>query len=213
LFGLLDVAGRRQDNQRILSAAQATFRTMGCKLFAGDDINEADSMIELCIELNRTVMRAEAGVRSCPAFVGCYNEALATVCYTNAGHTPGLVRDDSGISLLAATGLPLGLFSHATPDAQMVALAPGAALLLVSRGIVEGQCRGEEFGLARVKENLQRGDHLSAKELGTRVLASVQEFMCRPPTDNDVTALALTRASATVGIARSDSSAEKAEIG
>jgi len=34
LFGLLDVAGRREDNQAILSAAQATFRGLGASLFA-----------------------------------------------------------------------------------------------------------------------------------------------------------------------------------
>ena len=63
------------------------------------------------------------------------------VCYFNAGHTPGLVRDRSGCSELPATELPLGLFSHVACEAPMVALEPGATLLLVSRGVVEGVCR------------------------------------------------------------------------
>jgi len=89
LFGLLDLAGRREDTREILIAAQDTFRTRGYQLFAVEDFNEAEAMIGLCLEINRTILQFAAGVRSCPAFLGCYNEDLGTVCYSNAGHTPG----------------------------------------------------------------------------------------------------------------------------
>jgi serine phosphatase RsbU (regulator of sigma subunit) len=75
----------------------------------------------------------------------------------------------------------------------MVALEPKAALLLVSRGIVEGKCKSDEFGLERVKDGVQRTKAASAKELCVSVLDNVQQFMCTAPTHNDVTALALLR--------------------
>src|SRR5438045_1212495 len=165
LFGLLDMAGRLEQNSTIISAAQHTFRTRSLELFAAEDVNEADAMSELCLELNRSIMAAEGGIRSCPAFAGCYNEDLGTICYFNAGHTPGLLRDANGITELAATGLPMGLFSHATCDAALVALPPGAALLLVSRGVLEGKRKREEFGLDRVKNGLQQAVGETAKEL------------------------------------------------
>src|SRR5690349_13816274 len=165
LFGLLDLAGRRQDTRDILIAAQSAFRTSAPLLFAGEDFNEAEAIIELCHEVNRTILQCAGGVRSCPAFMGCYNEDLGTVCYTNAGHTPGLLRDRSGVTALAATGLPLGLFSHATQSASTCALMPGAALLVISRGIVEAEFRGKEFGLQGVQETLQGGPVKSAQEL------------------------------------------------
>ena len=193
LFGLLDVAGRREQNDAIVSAAQQTFRTRSAELFTGDAINEADAMAELCLELNRTIMAVEKGIRSCPAFAGCYNEDVGTVCYFNAGHPPGLLRDVTGITELKATGLPLGLFSHATCDAPLVGLPPGATLLLVSRGLLEGKRGGEEFGLERVKSNLQQGAGESAKELCATTIEAVQQFMRKPPVHNDVTALALVR--------------------
>ena len=62
LFGLLDVAGRRQSNQQILSAAQQIFRTLGAELFGPPDINEAEAMTTLCLRLNRGIMEAAAGV-------------------------------------------------------------------------------------------------------------------------------------------------------
>ena len=193
LFALLDVAGQHDENQGIVSAAQQTFRTLGPELFAGDDINEAVAMIELSLQLNRTIMQAAGGVRSCPAFAGCYNEFLGTVCYSNAGHTPALLRDRTGVTQLPATGLPLGLFSHVTHDAPTAALEPGAALLLVSRGITEGKCGGEEFGLERVEASFQRSPLEGAEPLCSHILDSVQQFMCVPPRHNDVTALALFR--------------------
>ncbi len=160
LFGLLDVAGRRETNQIVLSAAQKMFRTLGTELFSRPDFNESDAMTELCLRLNSGVMEAAHGICSCPAFIGCYHEKFGTLCYTNAGHTPGLLRDSTGVVELGSTGLPLGLFSHATCEAPTVGLAKGAVLLLVSRGVVECHCKDDkaddlEFGLERVKERLQ----------------------------------------------------------
>jgi len=68
LFGLFDIAGRREDTRQILIAAQHTFRTLAPELFAATDVNEADAMIELSQELNRTILQFDGSVRSCPAF-------------------------------------------------------------------------------------------------------------------------------------------------
>jgi serine phosphatase RsbU (regulator of sigma subunit) len=193
LFGLLDMAGRLEENSAIVSVAQQTFHTRSQQLFSDDDVNEADAMAELCLELNRAIMSAEGGIRSCPAFAGCYNEDLGTICYFNAGHTPGLLRDGTGITELGATGLPLGLFSHATCEAPLVGLPPGAALLLVSRGLLEGRRRREEFGLERVKTGLQQATNETAQELCSTVIDDVQQFMHKAPVQNDITALALVR--------------------
>jgi serine phosphatase RsbU (regulator of sigma subunit) len=193
LFVLLDAAGGRKDTRGIVSAAQHTFRTLGAELFTRRDINDADAMMQLCLQLNQAVLKAAGGVHSCPALSGCYDESSGIVCYFNAGHTPGLVHDHAGVSELPATGLPLGLFSHMVSDAPMVALEPGAALLLASRGIIEAKSKTEEFGLLRVKEVFEQSKVSSAKELCVSVLDQVQKFMHSAPTHNDVTTLALVR--------------------
>jgi len=192
LFVLLDAAGGRKETRAVVSAAQHTFRTLGAELFVRD-INDADAMMQLCLQLNRAVLKAAGGVHSCPALSGCYDESSGIVCYFNAGHTPGLVRDRAGVSELSATGLPLGLFSHTVFDASMVALEPGGVLLLASRGIVEAKRKTQEFGLQRVKNVLQHSRTASAKELCASILDQVQQFMHAAPTHDDVTVLALTR--------------------
>jgi serine phosphatase RsbU (regulator of sigma subunit) len=198
LFGLLDVAGRRESNQAVLTAAQELFRTVGSELFSAPDFNEAEAMTGLTLRLNRGLMEAAGGIISCPGFIACYHERFGTLCYTNAGHTPGLIRVGGGILELASTGLPLGLFSHATSDAPTIGLEKGAALLLVSRGVVEGKCKNDkaedlEFGLERVKEHFLADSAQSAQALCASILGGVGEFTCEPLVPDDMTSLAFVR--------------------
>ncbi|HLW54909.1 MAG TPA: SpoIIE family protein phosphatase [Candidatus Angelobacter sp.] len=195
-FALFDVAGRIEENRPVVTAVQNVFRTTTAQLFSRDDVNEADAMVELCLELNRTILETADHVCSTPAFAGCYNESLGTVSYFNAGHTPGLLADDGQVIELRATGLPLGLFSHATPDASIVALQPGDALVVVSRGIVEARHRRQEFGLDPVKKNLQQARMENATEICAGILDTLREFTSRPSAENDITVVALSRQAA-----------------
>jgi serine phosphatase RsbU (regulator of sigma subunit) len=196
LFVLLDIAGLRADTRATLIALQKTFHTLAPALFGRADFNETTAMIELCHEMNRTILRG--GIRSCPAFIGCYHEELGTVCYANAGHTPGMLRDGAGIALLEATGLPLGLFSHTTQSAATCHLVPGSALALVTRGFVEADCEGGdcddvEFGMDRAKQAFQEAAVTGARDLCLSMLQATRQFTRTAPTHNDLTTLALVR--------------------
>jgi serine phosphatase RsbU (regulator of sigma subunit) len=198
LFGLLDVAGSREGSQQILSVAKTLFRNLGLELFSPTDINESESMSELGTRLNQEILKIGEGVRSCPAFIGCYHEKFGTLCYTNAGHIPGFLQDASGIVDLPPTGLPLGLFSHATSEAPIAGMAPGACLLLVSRGVIESRCRKNnpeepEFGLDRVREVLRSNPHGGAQSLCSSTLIAASAFTCESSSLDDLTALALVR--------------------
>jgi serine phosphatase RsbU (regulator of sigma subunit) len=94
---------------------------------------------------------------------------------------------------LEATGLPLGLFSHATHGASTCGLVAGAVLLIVSRGIIEADYRGEEFGLEGAQQALQGAVTGSARGVCLTILQAAQEFMRLPLTHNDVTTIALLR--------------------
>ena len=119
LFGMLDVAGRRETNRDILSAAQEIFRNLGTELFSRPDINESEAMTELSLRINRGIIETSKGVRSCPAFFACYHEKFGTLCYTNAGHTPGLLRDVNGITNLGF-GRPALSDSFPTPPPMLL---------------------------------------------------------------------------------------------
>src|SRR5437660_10201595 len=70
LFGLLDVAGKRETSGPVLEAAQACFRSSGEEIFAASELNESEAMNELWRRLNLESMRGARGVCSCPAVAG-----------------------------------------------------------------------------------------------------------------------------------------------
>ena len=115
----------------------------------------------------------------------------------NSGHTPALVRDVDGLTQLKATGVPLGLFSHAVTDAQLCVLQPGATLLLASKGLVESK-RGfhKEYGFERLEEVVKQAKFTSANELCSLVLGSVESYTRNADPENDVTTVALMRTAA-----------------
>src|ERR1700691_3359265 len=61
IFGMLDIAGRHEENHGIVEAAQRTFQEVGMQKFAYEEINEADAMMELCLKINKRIRGAHAG--------------------------------------------------------------------------------------------------------------------------------------------------------
>ena len=198
VFLLLDVAGKREEALDIAAAVQERMRPLAAELLRRDDVNEADALPALLIELNRVIIQAAGGVRCSPAFLGCYEQEFGTLAYINAGHTPALLKDREGVTRLDANGFPLGLFSHATHDALITAIQPGAALLLVSSGLVESKAGSKEYGIERLTECVSKTSFQDAHDLCTQVLGAVKTFTesswRRKETENDVTTLALVRA-------------------
>ncbi len=193
LFLLLDIAGTRDEAMDIAARVQDLFRSRGPESFQEDELNEAEAVTALLLEANRCIIDSAHGVRCSPCFIGCFNRALGTLTYVNAGHTPGLVKDGEGITSLEANGLPLGLFSHATHDAQVCVLQPGATLLLASRGLVETKAHRKEFGIERLKQTLAAAPSTDAPHLCKAILDALDTFGAKK-FDNDITVLALIRA-------------------
>ena len=200
VFIVTDIAGRREEAFHVAAAAQRVFRERVEQNFSGEIFNEHDAMTDLLIEVNRAIITAAGGVRNAPSFIGCYEEHLGTLSYINAGHPPALLKDSTGITQLPANGFPLGLFSHAAHDTQLSVLQPGAALLIVSKGLVESRHRHKEFGMERLTEIFSTAVFHDAHELCSGILDSVDQFMNsgRKPrvAENDITAVALVRAAA-----------------
>ena len=130
-----------RNNQAILNTAQQIFRAVGAELFSAPDMNEAEAMTALCLQLNRGLMEAASGVHPCPAFIGCYHEKFGTLCYTNAGHTPGVLRDRTGMTEVSADGFAAGSLLPRHLRRAHGGHGKRRGLLLVSRGVVEGKCK------------------------------------------------------------------------
>jgi len=196
IFIVLDIAGQREFAFHIAAIIQAVFREKSEELFADPLVNEADALTQLVLAINRTIMEVNGSAHYTTGFAGIYNQSLGTLCYISAGYTPALVRDSHGVIELSANGLPLGLFLHATQDAQVTVLEPGAVLLLFSRGLMEARNRRTEFGIDRVRQILSNTKAESAEGLCTELLSSVLQHMHGRRIDNDLSTLALVRLAA-----------------
>jgi serine phosphatase RsbU (regulator of sigma subunit) len=188
-----DISGQRDEALHIAAAVQETFQKYASQLFSGADVNEAERLSELLMIVNRSILETARGPRFTPAFLCSLDLEMGTLTYINAGHLPALTRDGDGIATLDASGLPLGLFTHITHDAQFCVLRPGSSLLLVSRGVIETRRHREEFGLERVKESLLGAQFENARELCAAVQASAQRFLEDKLPENDLTTLAMVR--------------------
>jgi len=177
-FLMLDIAGKRDEALDIAAHVQELFHRRVPELFSAEDMNEAEATTELLVDLNHKIIEAAHGVRCAAAFLGVYDDALGTMFYINAGHTPALLRDPEGITRLTAQGPPLGLFSHTTNDALMSVLRPGSALLVVSKGLVEARVSSKEYGLERAEKALSAAkDITDAGAVCQSVLDDVGEFL------------------------------------
>jgi len=190
---LLDIAGKREPAMDVAAAVQDAFRAKATELFTPVDVNHTVALDLLFIEMNRALRTASGGVRYCPGFIASYEAEVGTLYYVNAGHHPGLIRDAGGITLLESTGLPLGLFHHATHEAQVSVLTPGASFALVSKGFVEAKSRKQEFGMERLRETYAVLQFRDAKELCGGLFEALKKFTGSGIPANDMTAVAMMR--------------------
>lgn len=188
-----DISGKREEALHIAAAVQEKFQAHGREFFSASDFNESDRLGDLLLIINRAIIETAGGPRYTPSFISSFDPELGMLTYINAGHLPALLRDADSVATLDASGLPLGLFTHLTHDAQVCVVRPGSSLLLVSRGLIETRRHHEEFGIERVKESLLATRYDNARELCTAMQAAAQRFLDNRVPENDLTTLAMVR--------------------
>jgi serine phosphatase RsbU (regulator of sigma subunit) len=204
LFLLTDIAGLQ--TREVLSQLQSVFRQRAQELFAGTDINESDALAELAHAFNLALIEAAQGVHFAPTFLGCFNLTHGILSYCNAGNLLALVRAEGNVRVLESSGMSLGLFTHTTFEATILALQEGDAVLVVTKGVTGSRRGGTEFGVQRVTRTLRNKTAASASAICEAVLREAHDFAHHPWSrflnlfhrtkrcnQDDLTALALVR--------------------
>jgi serine phosphatase RsbU (regulator of sigma subunit) len=202
IFLMLDVAGQRSNAMNLAAFVQDDFRGRTPELFNGV-VNESESLTELCLLLNRTILAVAGRAHMTSAFLGVLSTGVGTLTYINAGHVPGLLLNPDSNEFLGPTGLPLGLFSHATHEAGFRVIPCDGALLLPSRGVFEA--RSESGVLDCIGRSPEFGSQGLLRSVGNvpRVAQSLCRFVLDSAIvhagrriDNDMTVAAISRDSA-----------------
>lgn len=180
LFLLTDIAGLQLQAREVLSQLQNVYRQKAQELFAGSNVNESDALAELAHGFNLALIEAAQGVHLAPTFLGCFNLAHGILSYCNAGNSLALVRSEGNVRVLESSGMSLGLFTHTTFEATILALQKGDAVLVVTKGVTGSRRGGTEFGVQRVTRTLENKTAVSASAICEAVLREAHDFANHP---------------------------------
>jgi sigma-B regulation protein RsbU (phosphoserine phosphatase) len=134
--------------------------------------------------VNRDICGMTSAVPLASMFLAKLDPITGLVEYSSAGHPPAfLLRANGELESLSEGGLLLGVL----PDAEYVSgsfkLRAGDVLVIYSDGITESlNNAGEEFGYARLEQQLRRAQASAADTTGSAdtmlfsVLGAVQDF-------------------------------------
>jgi sigma-B regulation protein RsbU (phosphoserine phosphatase) len=112
----------------------------------------------------------------------------------NAGHLPPLLIQENGVTSIAATGLPVGVFCSESFSVNRVQMSKGDTLFLYTDGFSESlDGAGNEYGAERLSRLLNDNHRLSPDSIVSLCRNELHSFAeGRVPRD-DLTLMAITR--------------------
>src|SRR6266581_2077006 len=127
--------------------------------------------------VNRDVCRMTS-VPLASLFLARLDPISGRLDYCSAGHPPALLlRTNGELESLSQGGLLLGVLPAAAYVSGSVEFGHGDVLLAYSDGLIESvNEKGEEFGMARLREHLRRTHTASADAMLFSLLGAVQDF-------------------------------------
>jgi serine phosphatase RsbU (regulator of sigma subunit) len=185
---IADVSGHGVGPSLIMASARAMLRVMA---EAGSEPNEILSLLSETIypDLQENLFITFLIIALDPE----RNELV----FANAGHGPVLHyhRQADEFSTLDATGLPVGVLEEIEfPPSEIVSLAPGDCLLLMTDGAFElPNAADEQFGVDRIKQLIRENRDLSAQEIVTVLRNAITAFEPHQLPPDDITLLILKR--------------------
>lgn len=180
-----DVAGKSIPAAMLMATLQASLRTLS---------NTPSSLLQVVSGLNQyACSNSQGGTRFTTAFLAELDPAIRKLTYINAGHNAPILRRSNGsIERLETGGLPLGILLNTKYESATVSLTTNDWLLIFTDGLIEAvNTRGEEFGEARVFEQLHRNANTAPSEALKQMIFSVDAFVGNTPQHDDVTAMLL----------------------
>jgi len=146
--------------------------------------------VRLLQQVNRMLYASTAPQHYATLFFGAYDDSSRELLYVNCGHNPPIwLRRDGTVARLEATATVIGAFERWQGAACRVHFDPDDLLVVFSDGVTEANRGEEEFGEARLIDELQACNGSSAPAIVSAVLSSVQQFSAGGQYD-DLTLLA-----------------------
>jgi serine phosphatase RsbU (regulator of sigma subunit) len=180
LIALGDVSGKGTAAALLMSSLHAAIH---------GQVAAKSPLPEIIRSVNQYLSENTPANRFVTLFIAELDPADGTFRYINAGHNPPLIgRKNGTVEQLDSGGFPLGIMPLAEYEIGETRLNAGEALVVYSDGVSEAaNLKGEEFGMERLSEVVQK--HLSASASGLRdkVESSLSMFTQTAPAGDDIT--------------------------
>ena len=188
LMAVADVAGKGLASAIVSMSFRSAFRAMAA---SGPPLHQ------LAVQMNQHhwAEGEEARRRYVTAIFLRLHPQAGEIEVVNAGHNPGfLVQSGSEPRLFEAAGTPLGLLPGMSYTSERCALTPGSRLLFYTDGLTEVFRGDEEFGPERLLNEFFRCPASKSDGILDALWAAIEKFSEGGPQGDDMTALALCRA-------------------
>ncbi len=182
---MFDVSGKGVPASLIMVMIRSILRTIA-------SLNEESK--EIMSTLNNTISKEIVEDRYATGIYLLFDAEKGIMNYTNAGHGPILIyrAETDSLEFLDTEGMPIGIMSGAEYGQNYTVLEKGDIILLYTDGITEAyNMANEEFGIERVKEIIRKNKRENAKDIASKLLESIVNFVGFAPQHDDETILIL----------------------
>lgn len=151
---------------------------------------DASSPATVLASINTILHERQLEAYYCTLCYAAFDLKRRIVTLANSGLPYPLRSTTDGARAIDATGLPLGTFPGTTYDEVSFPLVKGDTYVFCSDGIFEAEnATGEDFGVGRVSEIVQRSRELPAAKLAETIFDAVAAFQGDAPHADDMTAV------------------------
>ncbi len=180
-IALADISGKGIFASLLMASLQAALRSL-----SGLDGNCGTA--ELVTRINRHLFRNTSDDRYATFFYGIYDSEAKTFTYTNAGHLAPYFIHGSQVEELGDGGTVVGLFEDFPYTQRTIKVEPGSLFVLFSDGLTEPEnVYGEEFGNARLREEVLRNRTMPTQRLAENLIAAAELWAGSPEQADDMT--------------------------
>ena len=180
LIALGDVSGKGTAAALLMSSLHAAIHAQ---------VAARSPLAEIVRSVNQYLSENTPANRFVTLFIAELNPLEGTLQYINAGHNPPLIGRTSGaVEQLGSGGFPLGIMPLAEYEIGETRLDAGEALVIYSDGVSEAaNLKGEEFGMERLSQVINKNLAASASGLRDKVESALSTFTQTAPAGDDIT--------------------------
>ena len=183
---IADVVDKGMGPALLMTLSRTLIRT-----YAQDLAEQPDELLKIT---NQRIIQDINGGMFVTLFYGVLDPANGEMVFSNAGQTPPYLLDKQQSFTLDRTGMALGVSEDVGWEKRTLHIAPGAALVLYTDGVMDSQNRtGQLFGSEGIRRTLEQSRERPAQHIQDHLLHEIYKFSGASAPVDDITLMVIVR--------------------